>query len=120
MSTLLLLWLAFTFGRTLRAGVTPLIERIARRGMHALSPQLCRYTRALTTIWSAYFVAAALLTITAQFGFEQSSVGVTAVSTLLFVGEYRVRRWIFPGERFPGLLQQVRDTVSVCRTRGHA
>jgi uncharacterized membrane protein len=113
--TLVLLWLAFFFGRTLRAGATPLIERIARQGKPALSLALCRYTRVLTVVWSAYFVLAAALSVTARFGVEQSSVGVTAASTLLFVGEYWVRRRLFPHEFFPGLVQQIRDTVSVWR-----
>ena len=50
---LVLLWLAVFFGRSLRAGVVPLIERIARVGKPDLSPALCRYTRRLTALMSA-------------------------------------------------------------------
>jgi uncharacterized membrane protein len=118
--TLMLLWLAFFFGRSLRAGATPLIERIARQGKPQLSLALRRYARALTVVWSGYFILAAILSLTARWGFEQSSLAVTAVSTLLFCGEYWIRRRLFPRERFPGLVQQLRDTVSVCRPHGNA
>ena len=113
--TLVLLWLAVFFGRTLRAGAVPLIERVARVGKPALSAPLCRYTRALTALWCGYFVVAAITAALAGWGFEQASVGVAALSAVLFVGEHRIRRWIFPGEWFPGLVQQVRDTVRVWR-----
>lgn len=113
--TLVLLWLAFFFGRTLRVGAVPLIERVARIGKPDLSAALCRYTRLLTTLWCAYFIAAAALTAAANLGFERASVGVAAVSTLFFVGEFWLRRRLFPGEYFPGLAQQVRDTVRVWR-----
>ena len=115
---LVLLWLAFFFGRTLRGGEVPLIERVARIGKPALSLRLCRYARALTALWCAYFVVAAFAAALADWGFERTSVGVAAVSAVLFVGEYWIRRRLFPGEWFPGLVQQVRDTVQVWLPRG--
>ena len=115
--TLVLLWLAFFFGRTLRSGAMPLIERIARRGKPVLSAALCRYTRRLTAIWCLYFVVAASLALAAHAGVRPFGLGVAAASTLLFVGEYWIRLRLFPGESFPGLAQQVRDTVSVWRPR---
>lgn len=118
--TLFLLWLAFFFGRTLRPGVTPLIERIARVGKPDLCPALCRYTRRLTAMWTVYFVVAAILVAAAKLGFERASVGIAAASGLFFFGEIWVRRWLFPREWFPGLVQQIRDTVSVWRPRSGA
>ena len=115
--TLLLLWLSVVFGRTLRAGEVPLIERVARIGKPSLSPTLCRYTRGLTVLWCAYFAVAAVLAACAGWGVEQAGVGIAAVSALLFVGEHRLRRLIFPAEWFPGLIQQVSDTVQVWRPR---
>lgn len=112
---LALLWLAVFFGRTLRAGETPLIERVARINKPMLSPTLCRYTRALTALWCGYFVLAAALIVGARLGFGRASVGTATVSLLLFVGEWGVRRLLFPNEWFPNLLQQVRDTVQVWR-----
>ena len=116
---LLLLWLAIFFGRTLRAGRMPLVERIARAALPALSPALCRYTRGLTAAWCVYFVAAAVLSLAAAPGFRAASSGVAAVSALFFVGEHWLRtRVFFRDEAFPGLIQQIRDTASVWRVRG--
>ena len=117
---LVLLWLAFFFGRTLQSGTTPLIERIARRGNPVLSAALCRYTRRLTAIWCVYFLIAAALTLAAHVGVRAFGVGVASVSALLFVGEYWLRLRLFPAESFPGLVQQVRDTASVWRLRREA
>jgi len=114
---LALLWLAVFFGRTLRAGEVPLIERVARIGKPSLSAPLCRYTRFLTALWCVYFIVAAITAAVGGWGFEQASIGVTLLSLVLFVGEHRIRRLIFPGEWFPGLIQQVRDTVEVWRPR---
>lgn len=114
---LILLWLALFFGRSLRRGATPLIERIARHGKPALSAGLCRYTRRLTAVWCGYFVVAAVLTAASGLAYGWVSLVVWAGTAVLFVGERGVRPWLFPGETFPGLLQQLRDTLSVWRTR---
>ena len=113
--TLVLLWLAWFFGRTLRAGEMPLIERVARVAKPALSPSLVRYTRLLTTIWCVYFVAAAVLNLAADLGFSRVSVGVALTSAVFFIVEYGLRRLLYPGEHFPDLIGQVRDTVRVWR-----
>ena len=114
---LVLLGLAVFFGRTLRGGDVPLIERVARIGKPALSAPLCRYTRGLTAAWAAYFLAAAFTAAIGAWSFEQASVGVAGLSALLFGAEHRIRRMIFPDEWFPGLVQQIRDTVQVWRPR---
>jgi uncharacterized membrane protein len=118
---LVLLWLAFFFGRTLRPGATPLIERIARRSNAMLPARLCRYARWLTAIWCGYFVLAAVLSalLGASGGTTLGRFGIAVLigSVLLFVGEYWVRPRIFPHEAFPGLLQQLRDTWGIWRTR---
>lgn len=116
---LVLLWLAVFFGRTLRFGTMPLIERIARRGKPVLSAPLRRYARRLTAVWSLYFVLAAALALAAHTGVRPYGFGVAAASMLLFVSEYWIRRRIFPGESFPGLAQQVRDTMSVWLPHRH-
>jgi len=104
-------WLAVFFGRTLATGRVPLIEQIARIGDPDLKPALQRYTRVLTAVWAAYFMIAALA---ALWGLGQH-VGAWAGlgSLLLFVGEHRLRPHFFPGESFPGLTQQVRDTWTI-------
>lgn len=110
--------LAFFFGRSLRSGQVALIERIARIGEPALPPALCRYTRRLTALWSAWFCVAALLTLVAALagiapGWVQ--LMVWSGTTVLFVGEHRLRPRLFPGRVFPNLKHQLRDTWRVWR-----
>ena len=116
-----LLWLAAFFGRTLRAGQTPLIERIARRSTPGLSPRLCRYTRGLTAVWCGYFLAAAAVSAvdawSRTLGAGRVGTVVLAGSALMFAGERWARPWLFPQEVFPGLIEQLRDTWSVFRPR---
>lgn len=113
---LVLLWLAFFFGRTLRAGATPLIERIARHSNPNLPAKLCRYTRRLTALWCVYFAVAAVLTATTNMAYAQLSLAVWTGTAVLFVAERWVRLRLFPDEVFPGLVQQLRDTWSIWRT----
>jgi uncharacterized membrane protein len=119
LSPLVLLWLAYFFGRTLRRGATPLIERIARQSTPALSGPLCRYTRWLTAVWCAYFVVAAALAAFAPVADAQTAgrvgAGVWIGTLVLFIGEWGLRPLFFPNENFPGLLQQLRDTWQVWR-----
>jgi uncharacterized membrane protein len=112
-SVFMLAWLAFFFGRTLFRGQVPLIERIARVSSPELRPALQHYTRRLTALWSLYFVVAAII----AFSRISSSVGlwVGLGSLAFFIGEHRLRPHIFPGETFPGLAQQIRDTWAVWR-----
>jgi len=116
---LVLLWLAFFFGRTLRPGATPLIEQIARRSSPALPPALCRYTRWLTAIWCVYFLIAAAVTafsnVSDAQAYGRASLVIWSGTVLLFVGERWLRPLIFPNEVFPGLVQQLRDTWSIWR-----
>lgn len=120
--TAALLWLAFFFGRTLQPGEMALIERICRRSIAAPSARLCRYTRRLTAVWTAYFVLAAALAAMLAASGRHVAIGrfgaaVWGGTIVLFVGEWLVRRVLFPEVDFPNLLQQVRDTWSVWRVR---
>jgi uncharacterized membrane protein len=115
-SILMLAWLAFFFGRTLRPGRTPLIERIASVSDPELTDPLRRYTRRLTAVWCAYFVVAALLSLAVGRSWAGAGGWVWLGTFVLFVGEHRLRRLVFPGKSFPGLVQQVRDTWSVWHT----
>lgn len=112
-SALILAWLAAFFGRTLLSGQTPLIERIARVSDPVLPPELRRYTRKLTVIWCAYFVAASLLTLWDALPVGWAGALVLAGSLALFVGEHLARPHLFPGKTFPSMWQQVRDTWRV-------
>ena len=117
--TLLVLgWLAWFFGRTLLPGREPLITRIARVSDPGLAPALCHYTRRLTAVWCGYFVLAVVLFL----GWGESVAGgglwVWAGTIVLFVGEHWLRPRLFPGEHFPGLRQQLQDTLRVWRPAG--
>ena len=112
---LVLGWLAYFFGRTIFSGRVPLIERIARVGDPDLPPHLCRYTRQLTTLWCAYFLTAAVLASAVELPLGWAGILVWAGAVVLFVGEHWIRPRLFPGRSFPGLAQQLRDTLSVWR-----
>jgi uncharacterized membrane protein len=112
-TVLVLGWLAYFFGRTLRPGAIPLIERIAAVSEPEPTPSLRRYTRVLTAVWCAYFVVAALLSIVAAQHPAGAGAWVWAGTAVLFVGEHWLRPRFFPGRVFPSLAQQIRDTWSV-------
>ena len=94
--------LAFLFGRSLRAGHEPLISTFARMERGKLEPDLAHYTRALTGVWVAFFVGAAVLSALlaatappAVWGWFVA-VGNQVAVAVLFVGEYGFRRLRFP------------------------
>lgn len=119
-----LAFIAWMFGRTLRAGRVPLISRIvaALEGKPAaqLTPDLQRYTRRLTAAWAGLLATLALvnlvLALVAVPRGLLASVGIVApwvvtktqwswIANLLnyglmigfFVGEYLYRKRVFPG-----------------------
>ena len=112
-SLMALVWLAVFFGRTLRSDQTPLIERFARVSNPAMSPEFCTYTRRLTGIWCAYFICAAVASGFANYAPVSTGMFIWMGTVVLFVGEHRLRPLFFPGQTFPGLLQQIRDTWHV-------
>lgn len=112
---LVLGWLAYFFGRTLFPGRVPLIERIARVGDPDLPPPLRRYTRQLTTLWCAYFLTAAVVSFAVDLPPGWAGTLAWAGAVVLFVGEHWLRPHLFPGRSFPGLGQQLLDTLSVWR-----
>ena len=67
MPVIFLLWLAWLFGRTLRPGHVPVIGKIvhALEGIDArgLTPELDRYTRGLTALWTGVFVVMAAINL---------------------------------------------------------
>ena len=109
-SLMVLVWLAYFFGRTLRNGETPLIERFARVSTPKMTPALCRYTRLLTGIWCGYFLVAAGVSLASNFAPVWSGLCIWLGSATLFIGEHRLRPKFFPGQEFPSLVQQIKDT----------
>lgn len=112
-SILALIWLAVVFGRTLRLGQIPLVERFARVGSPVMTPEFCIYTRRLTCIWCGYFIFAAVVSGLANYAPVSMGVFIWIGSIVLFVGEHRLRSKFFPGQNFPSLLRQIRDTWHV-------
>ncbi|HEY8049230.1 MAG TPA: hypothetical protein VIE63_08660 [Ramlibacter sp.] len=106
-----LAWLGIFFGRTLAPGKMPMIERIARVSEPDLNPALALYTRRLTIVWCGYFCAGALLAAALLATAYPVGLLFGAGSAALFVGEHWLRHRLFPGQPFPNLVQQVRDTI---------
>ncbi|MES2481170.1 MAG: hypothetical protein V4609_04155 [Pseudomonadota bacterium] len=118
-SFVMLGWLACFFGATLRPGRLALITRIACVSTPALPAALVRYTRWLTALWCAYFVCAAVLSVALKPLSPWFGALVWAGTVVLFVGEHRLRPCLFPGHVFPGLRQQLKDTVRIWRPLRH-
>jgi uncharacterized membrane protein len=106
--------LCLAFGRTLRAGKTPMISTLARTVHGTLSPALVSYTRSLTWAWTLYFggiTAASLLLfwlapIAAWSAFANLVSPVLLV--LMFAGEYAVRCQVLPAEDLASPLESIR------------
>lgn len=114
-------FMAFFFGRTLRAGSEPLISRIARKEEPILPPEVARHARRLTGAWAGCFATlflvalglAPFLSIEAWSRWVQG-LGIVVPATL-FLGEYAWRHRRFR-HRTPGSLAVlVRNVVAVFR-----
>jgi hypothetical protein len=64
-------------------------------------------------VWCVYFFAGALLAVIFIATTFPVGLAVGFGSAVLFTGEHWLRPRFFPGEKFPGLIQQVRDTWAV-------
>lgn len=89
------------FGATLRSGSEPLISRFARFERGTLEPDLLRYSRSLTWLWTMFFlVMAAVSIVLAAASWTAAWTWFTAVGNwvcvgALFGGEYLYRRMHF-------------------------
>lgn len=114
-------FMAFFFGRTLRAGSEPLISRIARKENPDLTPDVARHTRWLTGLWSAsfvalFFVALALATFLPVESWSHWVHGLGfAVPLVLFLGEFAYRRHRFPHRARGSLAVLVGNVIAVFR-----
>jgi uncharacterized membrane protein len=94
--------LAWVFGLTLREGRVPLITALAERVHDTVTPPMRRYTRWLTQLWTAYFVAMigaslALYTLAPWPWWSLFCNVVTPLAAVaLFVGEHAWRRLAHP------------------------
>ena len=95
-------FLCALFGLTLRRGGDPLITRFARLEHDVLPPDVERYTRRLTLLWTLFFAAMAAITVAlwlhaSRTAFSLFVNGIDWVLLAVFlVGEYLYRRVRFP------------------------
>jgi uncharacterized membrane protein len=114
--------LAVWFGRTLAPGEEPMISWFGRlvRGTE-LAPDLARYTRYSTVVWTAFFLimAAAAAALAALAPPEIWSVFANGIDYLLvgvlFVGEYVFRRVRYGHHEHRPLADVVRTVVRASR-----
>ncbi len=92
--------LAWVFGRTLRSGFVPLIERFARmEHPEGFPAELVHYARRVTFVWSIFFVVLALITLLLAFltSTETLSLFTNVLSwvflSALYFAEYAYRQW---------------------------
>jgi uncharacterized membrane protein len=118
--------LATWFGRTLLPGRQPLISGFASLERGELEPELARYTRRLTALWSAFFVfmavvsaALALLADAGRWSFFTNGVNYVLMA-LLFVGEYVYRRVRYRHYRHASFPRMMRMLFTASRARNRA
>lgn len=108
-------FLAVGFGGTLRAGQQALITQLALRVHRNFTPAMAAYTRRLTGVWTAYFVATALLSLVlyAFAAFEAWAVFANVVTPLavaaLFGGEHWLRYRLHPEFERASLADAIRS-----------
>jgi uncharacterized membrane protein len=118
--------LAAWFGRTLLPGRQPLISGFARLERGELEPDLARYTRLLTAIWSAFFAAMAVasLALALLADAETWSLFTNGVNyllmALLFFGEYAYRRLRYSQYRHASLPRMIQMLITAGRNRRRA
>jgi len=107
--------LGIVFARSLRRGREPLIAVFARLEQGTLTPELVRYTRRLTWLWTLllFGLAAGAVLLAAYASLSTWSWFVNcatyAAIACLFVGEYLFRRLRFPGYAHASLITMVRN-----------
>ncbi len=112
-------FMAFFFGRTLRAGSEPLINRIARKEHGDLPADVARHTRLLTGVWTACFIAlfVVALALAPVLSLESWSRWVQGLGYVvpgaLFLGEYAYRHHRFPNRPHGALVVLVRNVIVV-------
>ena len=98
--------LAALFGLTLREGSVPLITAMAERLHRTVPPAMRAYTRALTQLWCAYFLAmiGVSLVLYALAPWPWWSLYCNVLTPLaavaFFIGEYAWRWWRHPEFEF--------------------
>ncbi len=106
--------LCLAFGKSLRAGRTPLVTGFARLVHRTMSPALLSYTRAVTWAWALYFGGVSTLSLL-LFWLAPITVWSTFANllgfpllALMFAGEYAVRCFVLPAAERAGPLEAIR------------
>jgi len=108
------LLLLFIFGRTLHSGREPLITAIGEAARGPLSQAMRSYTRRLTQLWCLVFVVmigwSAILPWLKQpelWSWFTNIINYGVVG-VLFVGEFMLRKKLFPSHNHPGFFEYLR------------
>lgn len=107
--------LAWVFGRTLVRDRVPLISRFALMELGTLNTEVASYTRRLTWLWTALFVAAAGISLALALSGDRDawSLFTNLINYLLvaalFLGEFVYRRRRFRNYRHQSPLQLLRN-----------
>jgi uncharacterized membrane protein len=108
------LLLLFIFGRTLHSGREPLITAIGEAARGPLSVAMRTYTRRLTQLWCLVFVVmivwSAILPWLDQpelWSWFTNIINYGVVG-ILFVGEFMLRKKLFPTHNHPGFFEYLR------------
>lgn len=119
---LLPLLMLFIFGRTLSAGREPLITAIGEAARGPLSPAMRHYTRRLTQLWCLVFITMIVWSAILPW-LEQpelwswfTNVINYGVVGVLFVGEFMLRKKLFPTHNHPNFFEYLRI---IARARIH-
>lgn len=119
---LLPLLMLYIFGRTLYGGREPLITSIGEAARGPLSLSMRRYTRFLTQLWCGVFVTmiawSTLLPWLEQpqlWSWFTNIINYGLVG-VLFVGEFMLRKKIFPNHNHPSFIEYLRI---IARARIH-
>jgi uncharacterized membrane protein len=118
------LLLGWGFGRTLLAGREALCTRLARSVHGALTPEVERYSRAVTVAWTVFFAGVAVVSLLLFFRASIEAWSIFAnfvnlpLAVAMFVAEYRVRLRVLPDFPHASILTGFRSFMASPRPAG--
>lgn len=111
---LLPMLLLFVFGRTLLPGQEPLVTAIGEASRGPLSPAMRHYTRRITQFWCAVFVVMMSWSLILPWLQQPelwswfTNIINYGLVALLFLGEFILRKFLFPDHNHPGFVEYLR------------
>ncbi len=111
--------MALVFGRTLLPGRRPLISHIGEQMRGELPPQVDRYGRRLTWVWTLFFIAMALESLFLALFADPYVWSLFTnflnygIILILFVAEYPVRRFVLRDLEHTSFFDSLRGSLSV-------